>query len=87
MSEDGGSLLTFPCDVPIKAFGYNAAGFRAAAAAVTHAHFGDAFTIREHVSRNGKYLSLTITVKAQSRVQLDAVYHALVACDDILMVL
>jgi putative lipoic acid-binding regulatory protein len=87
LSEDGGSLFTFPCDVPIKAFGYNAAGFRAAAAAVVHAHFGNAFTISEQVSRNGKYLSLTITVRAQSRVQLDAVYHALVASDDILMVL
>jgi hypothetical protein len=87
LSLDDGSLLTFPCDVPIKVFGRNDIAFRAAAAAVARAHYHDAHTITEQVSRNGNYLSLTITVKAQSRAELDAVYHALVASDDILMVL
>lgn len=87
MSEQDGSLLTFPCDVPIKVFGHNHARFKDAAVAIARAHYRDEFTVTEQVSRNGKYLSLTITVRAQSRVELDAVYHALVASDDILMVL
>lgn len=87
MSQDGASLLTFPCVVPIKIFGRNDANFRAAAAAIVAAHYRDAYSITEQISRNGNYLSLTITVRAQSRAELDAVYHALVASDEILMVL
>lgn len=88
MSQDGGgSLLEFPCDVPIKVFGRNDPAFRAAAATVANAHYLGAHTITEQISRNGNYLSLTITVRAQSRAELDAIYHALVASSDILMVL
>ena len=87
MSRDSGSLLDFPCEVPIKVFGRNGSEFRAAAAAIARSHYGAAHSITEQVSRNGNYLSLTITVTAQSRAELDAMYHALVASDDILMVL
>jgi hypothetical protein len=87
VSHDGGTLLSFPCDLPIKVLGRNHAAFRGAAETIVRAHYGDAFTLTEHASRNGNYVSLTITVRAQSRAEVDAVYHALVASDDILMVL
>jgi uncharacterized protein len=82
-----GSLLTFPCDLPIKVFGRNEPGFRAAALAIVRAHYGEELTLSEQLSRQGAYLSLTITVRAESREKLDAVYHDLVASDQILMVL
>jgi putative lipoic acid-binding regulatory protein len=54
---------------------------------VVRARFHDARTTAEHVSRRGGYLSLTITVRALNREQLDAVYHELVKSDEVLMVL
>lgn len=87
MSEE--SLLTFPCDLPIKVFGRNHDSFRAAAVGIVRRHFedvGDA-DVAEQLSREERYLSLTITVRASSRGQVDALYRELTASDDILMVL
>lgn len=81
------SLLTFPCDLPIKVLGRNEAAFRDAAIAIVRTHYGDEHRVAEQLSREGAYLSLTITVRAASREQIDAVYNALVAAPQILMVL
>jgi hypothetical protein len=81
------SLLTFPCDLPIKVLGRNDSAFRDAALAIVRAHYGEKHSVAEQLSRQGAYLSLTITVPAQSRSEVDAVYHDLVAEPRILMVL
>ena len=81
------SLLSFPCDLPIKVLGRNEPAFREAALAIVRSHYGDAHRVSEQLSRQGAYLSLTITVRAATREQADAVYHDLVAEPLILMVL
>jgi uncharacterized protein len=81
------SLLSFPCDLPIKVLGRNDPAFRAAALGIVRAHYGEAHSVAEQLSRQGAYLSLTITVRAATREQVDAVYHDLVAEPLILMVL
>jgi uncharacterized protein len=81
------SLLAFPCDLPIKVLGRNDSAFRAAALGIVRAHYGDEHSVAEQLSRQGAYLSLTITVRAQTREQVDAVYRDLVADPLILMVL
>ena len=81
------SLLTFPCDLPIKVLGKNAPAFRDTAIGIVRSHYGDAHSVAEQVSRQGAYLSLTITVRAETREEVDAVYHDLVADPLILMVL
>lgn len=86
MTADEGTLLTFPCDLPIKVFGRNEQSFRSAALAIVGEHY-DEFGLREQSSRGGNYLSLTITVRAQSKSEVDAVYRALSASESILMVL
>ena len=43
--------------------------------------------VKERYSKNKKYLSLSITVNAQSREQLDAIYCALTACEQVSWVL
>lgn len=86
MSADS-SLLKFPCELPIKILGRNEAAFRDAAIAIVRSHYGDEHRVAEQLSREGAYLSLTITVRAASREQIDAVYSALVAAPQILMVL
>jgi putative lipoic acid-binding regulatory protein len=87
MSED--SLFDFPCHVPIKIFGRNELGFRSAALLIVRTHFPalDEALVAEQLSREGRYLSLTVTVWAESRAQLDAVYGELSASPDILMAL
>jgi len=83
------STLTFPCDLAIKIMGRNARGFRDAALSIVRAHCADVSeqAVVERVSREGAYLSLTITARMDSRDQADAVYRALSASDEILIVL
>ena len=87
MSELPESLLKFPTDVPVKVFGRNDDKFRAAAIKIAEAHYGDAHKVVEHVSKKGNYLSLTITVHAKNRAQIDALYTDLVASDEVIMVI
>ncbi len=75
------SLLAFPCDFPIKIMGQTQPGFAQAVLAVVtrHAPDFDAATMEMRNSREGKYLSLTVTIRAVSREQLDELYREL--CD------
>jgi len=75
------SLLAFPCDFPIKVMGETRPGFAQAVmdVVVRHAPDFDASTMEMRNSREGRYLSLTVTVRARSRVQLDDLYREL--CD------
>ena len=81
------SLLKFPTDLPIKVFGRNDADFRSAVHAIFEKHFRAAYSIVEQASKQGTYVSLTVTVRAESRAQADAVYRDLVAHELILMAL
>ena len=87
MSESPESLLQFPTDVPVKVFGRNEHGFRVAAIEIVRAHYGDEHRVVEQPSKKGNYLSLTITVRAETRAQIDAMYQDLVASDEIMMVI
>lgn len=75
------SLLAFPCDFPIKIMGQTQPGFAQTILGVVlrHAPDFDAATMEMRNSRQGKYLSLTVTVRATSRTQLDDLYREL--CD------
>jgi putative lipoic acid-binding regulatory protein len=83
------SLLEFPCAFPIKAMGRCDSGFEARALAIVRRHVPDFDTqaMRTIASRNGNYLSVTFTIQAGSREQLDNLYHELSACEELLMVL
>ena len=72
-------LIEHPSAFPIKVVGVNEDGF---VHAITHIarQFDptfDAATIELRESGGGKYLGLTITVRATSRAQLDDLYRAL----------
>jgi uncharacterized protein len=73
------SLIDYPSLFPIKVMGVKTDGLVAAITAVAH-QFDPAFdasTIELRESKGGKYLGVTITVMATSRVQLDTLYNAL----------
>ncbi len=81
--------VTYPCDVPIKAMGLAQDGFDALVVAVVRRHVADisANAITTRPSANGKYLSVTVNIVAQSRAQLEAIYSDLRATGRVLMTL
>lgn len=89
MPGDTESLLEFPCDFPIKAVGRARPDLDAIVYALVRPHAPDLGegAIRCRSSRHGHYQSVTVTIRARSRAQLDAIYQALTACEHILMVL
>lgn len=77
MTEE--SLIKYPCDFPIKVMGKSQQGFTQSVLAIVKMYapdFDDA-TIEVRTSRNGAYLSLTCTIRAISRTQLDSLYQTL----------
>ena len=83
------SLLEFPCAFPIKIMGRRQDGFAQAIAEIVcrHAPDFDAATLEMRTSSAGNYLSVTATVHATSREQLDDLYRELVAQPRVAMVL
>ena len=83
------SLLTFPCAFPIKVMGRTQDGFAQAILDVVNRHAPDfdAATLEMRASSAGKYLSLTCTINASSREQLDNLYRALTSHPLVKMVL
>jgi putative lipoic acid-binding regulatory protein len=81
MPDQDSPVLAFPCDFPIKIMGLTQKGFAQAVIEVVqrHAPDFDPATLEMRPSREGKYLSLTCTIRAVSRQQLDALYQEL--CD------
>jgi putative lipoic acid-binding regulatory protein len=83
------SLFKFPCDFPLKVLGRKSDDFRSIVLGIVQKHAGDIDPagIEERPSRDGNYLSLTGTFRAQSREQLDALYRELTSCERVLVVL
>jgi len=81
MPESDAPVLAFPCEFPIKVMGLTQAGYAQAVIDVVkrHAPDFDPATLEMRSSREGKYLSLTCTIRAVSREQLDDLYREL--CD------
>jgi putative lipoic acid-binding regulatory protein len=73
------SAIAYPLDFPLKIMGYNQPGFADAVLAIVrrHAPGFDLSTIETRGSRKNTYLSLTCTIRAHSREQLDALYREL----------
>ena len=71
--------IQYPCDFPIKIMGEKRDDFAETIADVIRLHdpLFDAATLGMRLSSKGNYLSLTATVKATSREQLDNLYRAL----------
>ena len=69
MPEYDAPVLAFPCEFPIKIMGKTQAGFAQAVIEVVrrHALDFDPATLEMRPSREGKYLSLTCTIRAVSR--------------------
>ena len=83
------SPLQFPCDFPIKAMGQTDADFPDLIAGIVsrHAPDLDLTTLRVQSSRNGRYQSITLIIRARNREQLDALYQELSGHERVLFAL
>lgn len=77
----------FPCAYQIKAMGIDDGRFHEIVVEIVRRHCDtlDTTTLRKRPSRNGRYISVTLVIEAQSRDQLDAIYNDLTAHDKVLM--
>lgn len=87
MTEE--SAIEFPCEFPVKMMGHNSPEFRATARALVEKHAGavDDAAVQESLSRNKRFVSVTVTVTATSQQQLDAIYQDVSNHEDVLMAL
>ncbi|MCC7327915.1 MAG: DUF493 domain-containing protein [Burkholderiales bacterium] len=87
--EERKSALTFPCVFPIKIMGRTRDGFAQAVSDVVcrHAADFDPAALEMRTSKEGNWMSVTATVNAKSREQLDDLYRELVAHPMVKMVL
>jgi putative lipoic acid-binding regulatory protein len=73
------SLIEYPCDFPIKVMGEQVDGFVEAMLMIVRQFDPewDDSRLSQRPSSAGKYLGLTMTVKATSREQLDELYRTI----------
>jgi len=83
------TLLEFPTDFPLKVMGRAKEGFAQTVHDIVrrHAPDYDGATMELRPSSAGKYLSVTCTIRATSKEQLDALYRELSSHPDVTMVL
>lgn len=87
--NDQETLLEFPCAFPIKIMGRTEDGFANAMLEVVlrHAPDFDSATLSMRASSGNKYLSLTCTINATSKQQLDDLYREITAHPLVVMAL
>lgn len=88
-AETAPSLIDFPTRFPIKVMGRNRAAFREAVEKVVTARIArdDLLEIREKLSGNERFLSLTITATFSEKAAIDRVYAALTSEPEVMMAL
>jgi putative lipoic acid-binding regulatory protein len=79
LTPDAQTLFEFPCAFPLKIMGLANDSLAQAVLEVVlrHAPDFDGATMEMRASSGGKYLSLTCTINATSKAQLDALYREL----------
>lgn len=83
------SVFQFPCDFTIKVFGKASDQFEMEVLTIIRKHVE---SLRENalasrLSKDGKYLALSVTVMARDKEQLDDIYRDLTANPLVLMAL
>lgn len=90
IGEDAETVqMVFPCEFPIKVMGYWAEDFDALVMQIVRRHvdnLGEG-ALRSRESRGGRYMSVTVTIEARSREQLDAIYRDLTSEKRVVMAL
>lgn len=88
-NEEAGSLLEFPCRFPIKAMGRASDEFESHVTAIVlnHAQLWPEEVVTSAPSKQGNFVSITVTIEAESQQQLDAIYQELTDSSLVMMAL
>lgn len=81
--------IAFPCHFAIKVIGRATQDFEHTVLHIIHKHFPNFSNgnYTKKLSRDANFLALTITVHTDSKQQLDAAYHEINDCKDVVMAL
>jgi uncharacterized protein len=87
--NDEDTIMEFPCQFPIKAMGIAEDGFDILVVGIVRKHVPDLTenAVQSRLSKEGKYISITVSVEAESKQQLDNIYLELTANEKILWAL
>ncbi len=77
----------FPMDFPFKVVGHARDGFVEEVIAIMQYHAPDDYQPRHAPSTSGKYLSVTVTLRASSKDQIDTIYEALRVVEGVKLVM
>jgi putative lipoic acid-binding regulatory protein len=82
------SLIDFPTAFPVKALGKDVPELRQTVLDLVaeHAKFDPDADVKDQVSSNGNFRSITVTLQAENQEQLDTIYQSLHDHDLIMMV-
>ena len=88
-TNDQDTLFEFPCEFQIKAIGLAEESFELLVIEIISNHYDDLSedSVQSRESSNGKYLSVSVTITAESKAQLDAIYIELSGHDRVTMAL
>ena len=83
------TLLEFPCKFSVKAMGRSEEGFEALVTKIvlTHAEIYAGERVTTSASGRGNFISVTVTIEARSKAQLDLIYQDLTDCEQVLVAL
>jgi putative lipoic acid-binding regulatory protein len=89
VSDETETLFEFPCDYPIKVMGRMEPGFDSLVVELVRRHAPDLKegAVSSRPSKGGKWVSVTVTLRAESKSQLDAIYLDLTAHEKVVMAL
>ncbi len=87
MSDE--TLLEFPCQFPIKVMGKSNLEFDLLVIEIVRRHVPDLLeqAVTTRASKDANYVAVTVTIKATSKAQLDAIYQDLTSHPQVLMAL
>jgi uncharacterized protein len=83
------TVMEFPCQFPIKAMGKMEENFDMLVVEIIRKHVSDLSenAVKSRRSKEGKFVSITVTVTAESKQQLDNIYYELTAHEKVLWAL
>lgn len=79
MRDGEDTLIEFPTPFAVKVMGRNEDDFveHAMGLVTAHTEGREPLSVAARESRNGRFLSVTVEITAQSKAQLDAIYQSL----------
>ncbi len=87
--SDKDTIMNFPCEFPIKVMGIASDDFDIIIIDIIKKHVSNLSedAVKSRLSQKGNYVSITVTIEAKSREQLDNIYYDLTEHKMVLMAL